>query len=470
MSEEPEIGENLNSALNLWQEAVDKAGVDLEKIVNNSVEQLARYSEELEKSLTTQLAKIGEQASMIVENNIEELTARKDELQEEIAEFERRELDKIILSAQAGRAEIGAMLEKAKQDVMNRFESAASELTHLSDNPKVKFAPMLQSNREALAELALSATDTISDQQTTCQHGLTDKVKDIENQLETVVSESKALIERKLEGHGEGFDDKISQVLSQLDSIQSETTGASAAETGTHIKRLNDCVKENRDFLEKQVNSWKSNIDAVKASFEEQLESTKEEAIATQKRRLHYTASEAKGAIGQIAADAQARITGNHKMYYGSLKRLERKYEEQVAKLLNRLEAVIAEEREIPASLAMSSQSVEETRQKLRSQLKVRGGEVVKTYRRQIEQVEGDFARASASSYERIDSIRLQTVESLEKQVRIIRSELERINKLVKAELSQVAIELPEIEERGRVAAMSVQAFQSSMLTLEGDD
>lgn len=460
----------MNSALNLWQEAVEKAGVDLEKIVNNSVEQLARYSEELEKSLTAQLAKIGEQASMIVENNIEDLTARKDELQEELAEFERSELDKIILSAQAGRAEIGAMLEKAKADVMSRFESAVSELAHLSDNPKIRFAPMLQSNREALAELALSATDTISDQQTTCQTGLTDKVKDIENQLEAVVSESKAIIEKKLEEHAEGFDEKISQVLSQLDAIQSETTGASAAETGTHIKRLNDCVKDNKDFLEKQVNSWQSNIDAMKASFEEQLESTKEEAIATQKRKLHYTVSEAKGSLSQIASDAQARITGNHKMYYGSLKRLERKYEEQVAKLLSRLETVIAEEREIPASSAMSAQSVEETRQKLRSQLKLRGGEVVKTYRRQIEQVEGDFARASASSYERIDSIRLQTVESLEKQVRIIRSELERINKLVKAELSQVAIELPEIEERGRVAAMSVQAYQTSMLTLEGDD
>jgi hypothetical protein len=56
MAEQPEgTGENMNSALNLWQEAVEKAGVDLEKIGNNSVEQLARYSEELEKSLAAQL-------------------------------------------------------------------------------------------------------------------------------------------------------------------------------------------------------------------------------------------------------------------------------------------------------------------------------------------------------------------------------------------------------------------------------
>ncbi|MGD9685079.1 MAG: hypothetical protein AB7W16_28255, partial [Candidatus Obscuribacterales bacterium] len=80
-----------------------------------------------------------------------------------------------------------------------------------------------------------------------------------------------------------------------------------------------------------------------------------------------------------------------------------------------------------------------------------------------------DFRRASSSSSERVDSIRLQTIESLEKQVRIIRSELDRINKSFRSDLAQVSSELPEIEERGRAAAMSVAAYRASMLDLESD-
>ena len=63
----------------------------------------------------------------------------------------------------------------------------------------------------------------------------------------------------------------------------------------------------------------------------------------------------------------------------------------------------------------------------------------------------------------------LEAIESLEKQVRIIRSELERINKTFHSELSHLSTELPEIEERGHVAAMSVSAYLASMLTLESD-
>ena len=47
--------QNLNSALNLWQEAVEKASVDLEKIVNSCIQRLETFSKELERSLDEQL-------------------------------------------------------------------------------------------------------------------------------------------------------------------------------------------------------------------------------------------------------------------------------------------------------------------------------------------------------------------------------------------------------------------------------
>lgn len=465
---EDDKDQNLNSALNLWQEGVEKAAGDLEKIVNNSIDQLTRYSEELEKSLESQLKKIANQTNSMVDNNVEELGAKRDELTERLAEFERSEADEILKTAQESRERIYQLVDQTKQELTAKLSDTLKKLNSLAENPQeARFLNFTHKNVEAMSEIAEAARDKLTTQKTTLESNLTDKSKELDTLADESVGLSKQNIEKKLGDYEEGFDKKIAEVLLQLDEMLAATTKATEQTTAEGATDLEACRLENTEFLEHKVDEWKSNMEVLQHRFQEDLESMREETLSNHSRRLTYSVTEAKSSINQVASDALARITGNHRMYYGSLKRLERKYEEQVNRLFSKLESVIAEERDLASG--GSSQSTDEIKQKLRSQLKIRGGELVKTYRRQVDQMEGDFARASASSYERIDSIRLQAVESLEKQVRIIRSELDRIEKSFKIELSQLSIELPEIEERGRVAAMSVSAYLASSLTLETD-
>ncbi len=464
---EEEKDQNLNSALNLWQEGVEKAAADLEKIVANSIDQLTRYSEELEKSLDLQLKKIANQTMTMVENNVEELGAKRDELTERLAEYERTEADEMLKTAQESRERIYKLVDKTKQELMSKLTESLKKLNALAENPQSRFVNFTQKNREAMMEYAENARERLTSQKTALEAQLTTKSKELDSKADEAVSLSKQSIEEKLAGYEDGFDVKIAQVLKQLDELLEATTTATDEATTEGASELEACQVENSEFLIHQIEEWKNNMELLKHNFQEQLETNREETLSAHSRRLTYSVNEAKSSIDQVANDALARITGNHRMYYGSLKRLERKYEDQVSRLFSQLESVISEERDTASG--GSGQSTEEIKQKLRSQLKVRGGELVKTYRRQVDQMENDFARASATSYERIDSIRLQAVESLEKQVRIIRSELDRVEKSFKVELSQLSIELPEIEERGRVAAMSVSAYMTSMLTLDSD-
>lgn len=464
---EEEKDQNLNSALNLWQEGVEKAAADLEKIVANSIDQLTRYSEELEKSLDLQLKKIANQTITMVENNVEELGTKRDELTERLAEYERTEADEMLKTAQESRERIYKLVDKTKQELMVKLTESLKKLNALAENPQSRFVNFTQKNREAMMEYAENARERLTSQKSSLESSLTAKSKELDAKADDAVALSKQSIEEKLAGYEEGFDVKIAQVLKQLDELLAATTKATDEATTEGASDLETCQVENSEFLVHQIEEWKTNMELLKHNFQEQLESNREETLSAHSRRLTYSVNEAKSSINQVANDALARITGNHRMYYGSLKRLERKYEDQVSRLFSQLESVISEERDTASGV--SGQSTDEIKQKLRSQLKVRGGELVKTYRRQVDQMENDFARASATSYERIDSIRLQAVESLEKQVRIIRSELDRVEKSFKVELSQLSIELPEIEERGRVAAMSVSAYMTSMLTLDSD-
>ena len=64
------------------------------------------------------------------------------------------------------------------------------------------------------------------------------------------------------------------------------------------------------------------------------------------------------------------------------------------------------------------------------------------------------------------DAIRTAATEALDKQLRTMKSELERISRNFKSELTDLHNELPKIEERGRAAAMTVQAYRSTMLSV----
>jgi hypothetical protein len=149
---------------------------------------------------------------------------------------------------------------------------------------------------------------------------------------------------------------------------------------------------------------------------------------------------------------------------------VEGKLSDEIDRLFIKFEAALAQESKINLMVSGNRLSANpEVIDKLNNRLRSHGAEVIKTFRRQVEQTETEFARSSAGSNERIESIRLSSVESLEKQVRIMRSDLERITRNFHNELSELNLKTPIIEESGRAAALAVMAYKSAMLSLEND-
>jgi len=58
----------------------------------------------------------------------------------------------------------------------------------------------------------------------------------------------------------------------------------------------------------------------------------------------------------------------------------------------------------------------------------------------------------------------------MEKQVKSMTQEMARVTRNFNNGLSDLNIELPQIAERGKAAALAVKAYRSAMLSLEGDD
>ncbi|MBK9142490.1 MAG: hypothetical protein IPM23_08350 [Candidatus Melainabacteria bacterium] len=462
--------ESLNSALNLWQEAVEKASVDLDRIVNNSIKQLESLGQDLEEALASELKRTASRTEAILAADVDELSSSKDELQGQLTEFERQQVERMLTIAQEARARIDTLVIETKTAIMEQFRENLKDLTRLLENPRASFDDMEESRAASIEEVVEQGREKTVARENEAKESLASSAEELGEEAALVVAAGRASIDQKLEEYGKGFDAKIKQVLEQLDELGSETSDLSSAIAAQGTQRIEQCRDKNEKFLSDHIDAFSGSVAELKGRFEKELNEKTGENLSVHSRRLEYQVSEAKATINHVTADANARVVGIHKSFYGQLKRLERRYQDRIKRQLARLEAVMAQERAIPTdSKAMLLRSREELCQRLETELKARGGELVKSIRKQVEQLEDDFRRASSSSSERVDSIRLQTIESLEKQVRIIRSELDRINKSFRSDLAQVSSELPEIEERGRVAAMSVAAYRASMLDLESD-
>jgi hypothetical protein len=174
--------------------------------------------------------------------------------------------------------------------------------------------------------------------------------------------------------------------------------------------------------------------------------------------------------LGRIADSARKRMAVNQKMLNNALRRLEKRLNDELNKLMIRFEATLAQEARLNLiTISGSGSHTSEAIEKLHSRLRNHGQEVIKNFKRQVDQAELDFARSTQSSNERIESIRQAAIDSLEKQVRIMRSDLERINRNFQLELGELSQKVPYIEESGKAAALSVMAYKSATLSLEND-
>lgn len=463
---------SMDSALNLWQEAVEKASVDLDKIVANSLAQLNKLGADLEESLKSQLAKASELSSLTVEANIEDLSLHRDDIKDQLSEFERQEIDKIYATASESRIKFNKLIADAKNEILDQFANKIRELQESSDlaNPKEHFTKFAETQAPKIDKVISSARQNLDSQKTQSESSLSKKARELEEKVESLVASLKEQINSKLSTYDRDFDQKIGNVIQQLEDLLKESSEFAQEVVTQGTSRIVQAEEIGSHFLEEHIESWTATVDSLKDSFEKQIFEAKEERKANHIKTLEYKVAEAKASINQMAESGNSNVASAHRKFFSTLKRLEKKYSDRVAKQMALLEQAIEEEKDLPLSMGgQTIQADDEFRKNLDTQLKVRGNELVKSIKKQVEQLEGEFKRSSSGSTERIESIRLQTVESLEKQVRIIRSELDRISKSFKSELTQLSTALPEIEERGKVAAMSVSAYLSSMLTLDSD-
>jgi vacuolar-type H+-ATPase subunit H len=458
--------EGIGSATHLMIEALEKASVQLDQTVKSSIEQLSAFNEQLQRNFLSQLAKLAERSAGTVESSIEDIVIRKEDHAERLSELERTEMETVVACARDFRQQIAIRSQQVTDSISKVVEEQMSQLRSLIENPGEHFSDFGDAKIESIGKYGEENKTKIEQAEQESEKRISTQAQKLDEDIQDVLAEGKKKVDENLDKHQKEFEDKITSVIDRLSSLVSMTLKELEDQVKSGTNAVFDYNDNSRKRLTSRVDKWHSEVTTAGDEFKGRLERDRESSEQIHARKLERKVSEVKDEINSIAHEALAKLTASHKLFHSSLKRLEKKYYERLDRLFARFETALAHESKLPTGTsAYRSQTSHELRDLLHARLKARSTEIVKSFKRQVEQFDLEYGRISSSSQETVDAIRATALDGLDKQVRSMNLEAERVLRSFRNELIEVNTELPQIEDAGKAAALAIMAFKSAMLS-----
>ncbi len=455
--------EEIGTAAHLMIEAVDKASQQLEATVKSSTEHLETFNKTLAKNFGQQLTKLAENALRVSDKGIEELEARKEDFVERLLELEQTEIETLVKVGKEIRQELDQSLRSAIGNISRLVEDQINTLQPIAMNQHENFSSLIDSESETLKHAAKQGIVNIADKQSFFSQQLSQKTEEFKNSATSILEETKDKLLEKVKSNKALLSEKINEVKSALNNyvddskieleekLQSGNDSIASASKNT-IKRLGD-----------EVSDWQAEMNQMSDDFKQILAVDSESFNQIHKSKIERQVEEVKEEIKTIGSEAQGRLLASHKLFQGSLRRLEKRYDERLEKLLQQFEAAVTQETKVLGNALRPNlpiQTSHELKELLNTRLKARGLEIVKAFKRQVELFDLEHARFSAGCTERIEMVHAAAKDSLEQQLKSMNAEIERMLRGFRVELSQLQLQLPQVRDAGHAAALAVIAYK----------
>ena len=461
--------EEIGTAAHLMMEVVDKASQDLEVTVKSSADYLQSFNQTLAQNFTQQLTRMVENSARATDKGVEELQARKEDFVERLMELEQTEIETLVRVGKEVRQEIDSSLRNAVAAIALLVEEQIDDLRPIAMDQHENFSSLMDKESEDLNKVAEEGIINISSKENLSIKKLSQRVQEFEDAAAQILIEKQQKLLAKMQTSNEQLEEKVDQVKSELNEDfekdkneleQRTTVGTDCiASAGQNtIKRLSD-----------EVVSWQSEMTQIAVDFKQLLSNDRDSFDQIHKTKIERQVDEVKGEIKTIGEEAQGRLSASHKLFQGSLRRLEKKYYERLERLLQQFESAIAQETRMRVRPDLPIETRRELKELLNTRLKARGLEIVKAFKRQVELYDLEHARFVGGCGERLETVHAASKDSLEQQLKTMNAEIERMLRGFKVELSQLDLQMPQIKDAGHAAALAVLAYKRARFSFGTD-
>ncbi len=455
--------EQIGTAAHLMMEAVDKASQDLEATVKSSTEHLQAFNKSLADNFAQQLTKLVENALRASDKGAEELEARKEDFVERLLEIEQTEMETLVRVGKEIRHELDLSLRQAVTMISQLVEEQIQTLRPLAMNQHENFSSLIDKESETLKKVAREGAVNVANKQALFNKQLSQRMQEFESAAANILEETKQKLLEKTNQNREELEQRISQAKNELTNYAEE----GKSELDEKVLKGSDSIgasgRKATKRLEDEVSNWQKEMSHIGEDFKQMLMADRDAFDQIHKTKLERQIEGVKEEIKIIGSEAQGRLSATHKLFQGSLRRLDKKYYERLDKLFQQFEAAIAQESKVLGNVLRPNspgQTSNELKELLNIRLKARGLEIIKAFKRQVEVFDLEHARFSAGCRERIETVHSEAKDSFEQQLKLMNADIERVQRGFRVELSQLDLQLPQVKEAGHAAALAVMAYK----------
>ncbi len=159
---------------------------------------------------------------------------------------------------------------------------------------------------------------------------ISSRVQTFDEKVQAVVAEGKQRLEDKLQTYHQGFEEKIVDVMDRLTKLVNVTIqdlDEKAKAGGKTVSQFGDSAHQN---LAQNVDGWQNGISEIGKEYQSTLTKDRQSFEELHAVKLTQKVTEVKDEINKIAQEAHTKLNASHKLFYSSLKRLEKKYYERL--------------------------------------------------------------------------------------------------------------------------------------------
>ncbi len=469
-SQNPSLAGNFESAAQQMLDALNKASAELSQAVSGCIDQLSAYHLGLQQSLNEQLRQIHERFQTFIEQNSDELEKHKEKLLEKLQEFEQSQIESISASGDSVREALSAHTGRLKDAISHLVEQRLEELDDLLRLPEKQISDLSQTSSAGLSESTEDYRERVDKSSLTGEELVASRASEFEAELQKLVEDWKQSVNDKFENAQKDFQERNSKVSQELEKFVEETRLELTKSAAQADRTLAKAIDAGQEKISCSFTVWRDDVDAVYQSFLNVLKDKRGEIETIMRADLERAATIGKDEITHLVSEARERIESAHKAYRGTLKRLEQDYQRRLDSLLSRLETTVSETlRRSGVSSSIHQRASKDLLDKLKSQLAVRSAEILAQLEKLSQQLEVEYARSSQGTEERIDLICSAALDSVDKQIYLMKNELKKISKVFQDELDELETHVVDIEIAGKKAAETVMTYRSAILSLGGD-
>ncbi len=459
--------DNLKTPSELMSESLDNAGVELDNLIANCLEDLESFKQELTQTFKANLEKVKDKLKVYFNNATDDLANSNIDLVGELKRFEVEQIKLLVQSHDEIRQKLNSKIEEISNNITLLTENNLADVMDIDEQPLLDFEENKNQYLKYLNDSYNSNKRKIDENKLQIEEALSSKSIELQNSVESIVLQSREDIENQMANVNELFESKINEVVQQLTLTVSSIVENCANLTQNGMKLIDNSVNDQKLELNQEIDTWFNLISGYKDKLSESLEyegnllNNKHNKLLAEKNNLYQRE------LNQLFEKAKTKISAVKSEFKNNKRKLESDYLDRLDRLASKLETVLSSETSMHSDSHIEPLNV--LKENLKARINAHGSEMIKDFQRQINQLESEYARLTANCHEKIDYTRQSALDGLDKQLRLMKAETERTLKTFHSEIVDLKNQLPQIEEAGQAAAMVVKAYRNSRISFDLD-